>query len=324
MERDSKGKIKSKEAPSIEERLHKEKHHFKIDDFAAELGVGSSVIQRVVDELREQGYVFDQTADGKIVKATSTIDGDGRIDMRPIFAGDNRLRFGVVADTHGGSKKERLADLHRTYDKFQRDGISTVFHAGDWTEGIGVYRGQEYEVFKHGQDEQIDHVIENYPRRDGITTYGITGNHDLRQTERGGIDPLVPITRQRKDIVYMGQMVSMAQIADNLWAEVIHPAGGSAYALSYKAQRDINNRPPENLPDILLYGHFHHAYYMHYRNIDFLQVPCFKDAGAWEKRLGLNPTVGAWEVDVRISDGDEGHRIEQFTPELHTYGTSRK
>jgi len=324
VERDNRGRFAPKETPTIEERLHKEKHHFRIDDFATELGVGTVVVQRVIDELKEKGYVFDQTPDGKIVKATSILDGTGKIDMRPVFAGDNVLRFGVVADSHLGSKKERLQELNSTYDRFQREGITTVFNAGDVTEGVGVYRGQEYEVHKHGQDEQIDYAIKAYPKRDGITTYTISGNHDLRQTERGGIDPLIPISRQRKDIVYMGQMVSMAQIADNLWAEIIHPAGGGAYALSYKAQRDINNRVPENLPDILMYGHYHHSYYMYYRNIHFLQVPCFKDAGGWERRLGLNPTIGAWIVEAKIGDGEGGARIESFTPQLHTYSTARK
>lgn len=310
---------KEKPQPTIEERVLGRKTHFDVGDFASEVGVGVRTIKKVIDQLREQGYIFDETEDGRIVKATRILDGEGRIDLRPLL-GTEYLHFGVVSDTHLGSKKERLTELETTYDRFQTEGVKIVLHAGDITEGVGVYRGQEYEVHKQGQDEQIEYAIQSYPKRTGIKTIFITGNHDLRQTERGGVDPGIPISKQRKDMVYAGQMVSMMQIGEDLYAEMIHPGGGGAYALSYKAQRDINNRVPEDLPDILLYGHYHTSYYMRYRNIHFMQVPCYKDAGGWEKRLGLNPTIGGWIVDARI----EGDKITSFKPELHTYSSGRK
>jgi hypothetical protein len=93
-----------------------------------------------------------------------------------------------------------------------------------------------------------------------------------------------------------------------------------AYALSYKSQRDINNRPPGSLPDILVYGHYHTSFYMHYRGIDFIQAPCFKDAGLFEKRVGLNPTIGAWVVDAKLTDDKES--IRSFKPNLFQFNES--
>jgi len=90
-----------------------------------------------------------------------------------------------------------------------------------------------------------------------------------------------------------------------------------AYALSYKAQRDINNRPSDRLPDILVYGHFHTSYYMYYRGIHFLQTPCFKDIGIYEKRKGLNPTIGFWVVTVKLNDNL--NRIASFSPKLYAF-----
>jgi hypothetical protein len=55
---------------------------------------------------------------------------------------------------------------------------------------------------------------------------------------------------------------------------------------------------------------------MHYRNVNFIQAGCFKDAGIWEKRKGLNPSISGWVVEGKISDyGD----VSQFKPELFNF-----
>ena len=92
-------------------------------------------------------------------------------------------------------------------------------------------------------------------------------------------------------------------------------SGSPAYALSYKSQRDINARTPESLPDILVYGHYHTSFYMLYRNVHFIQSPCFKDSGYFEKRLGMAPNIGGWIIDMHI--GANG--IDQLQPTLFNY-----
>jgi hypothetical protein len=54
---------------------------------------------------------------------------------------------------------------------------------------------------------------------------------------------------------------------------------------------------------------------MNYRGINFLQVPSFKGQGLWEKRQGLNPTIGAWLIDGQII----GNEIGMFKPNLVKY-----
>lgn len=227
----------------------------------------------------------------------------------------NPFHFGLISDPHLASKQEKLHELNEMYQTFKREGVSLVFNTGDISEGYGVYRGQEFEVKCAGQDEQVDYVVANYPKVEGIETYFITGNHDLRQYERGGIDVGKPISERREDLHYLGQMTAKIKMLNDTTMELLHPDGGSAYALSYKAQRSINNLNAEELPDILAWGHYHTSFYMNYRNINFLQVPCFKGQGLWEKRKGLSPTIGGWLVDGKI----EGNKITQFKPELFTY-----
>jgi len=227
----------------------------------------------------------------------------------------NPFKIGIISDTHLASKKERLVELGEMYHIFQREGVTTVFNCGDITDGYGVYRGQEFEVKLAGQDEQIDYCVAQYPKIDGIETYFITGNHDLRMYEKGGVDVGKPISEQRPDLHYLGQVKAKIKMVDDTVMELLHPNGGSAYALSYKAQRHINNLTPNNIPDILAWGHYHTSFFMNYRDINFLQVPCFKDQSLWEARKGLNPTIGGWLVEGVINDG----RITKFKPELFTF-----
>lgn len=227
----------------------------------------------------------------------------------------NPFHFGMVSDTHLASKQERLHELNEMYHTFQREGVRVVIHCGDLTDGYGVYKGQEFEVKCAGQDQQVEYAVANYPKVAGIDTYFITGNHDLRQYEKGGIDVGKSISQQRPDLHYLGQMAAKITMAQGGTMEMLHPDGGVAYAMSYKAQRSINNLTPDNIPSIMAWGHYHGSFYMNYRGINFNQVPCFKGQGLWEKRLGLNPTIGGWIIDGQIQSG----KVNRYKPTLFTY-----
>jgi len=305
---------KLSDEPSTENAVLKGRQPQEIEMVAKGLGVGVDVIMGTINRLREKGYHIEQQGD-KVVHSTA-VQGGRLFDFKDRFI-DRNLHFGVISDTHLASKQERLDALNGMYDTFEREGIKFVFHAGDISDGWGVYRGQEFEVKSFGQDEQVKYVVAEYPKRKGITTAFITGNHDLRQYERGGIDVGVPISHERPDLIYLGQAASLVEIGDGVNMEIVHPAGGTAYAMSYKPQRAINNMTLKDAPNILVYGHYHNAFYMHYRDIDFLQAGSFKDQGIFEKRLGLNPTIGGWIVDARISS--QGGKVERFRPELFTF-----
>jgi len=306
-----------KEKLPLSEEILKKKGIFSPREMAESRDISEHEVIEVLDFLQDSGYAFAKTDQGYV--RSKTAHEHDSFDASRLF---NRglLHFGLVSDTHLGSKHERTPTLERMYDKFQQEGVKVVFHIGDWTDGVGVYRGQEFEVNHYGQEDQIDYTIQNYPQRDGIITVGIGGNHDLKQYEHGGVDPMVQVARARKDIKYIGQYAGKARLGGDITMELVHPLGNVAYALSYRAQRDINNRAPDDLPNILLYGHFHTSYYMRYRGIDFIQVPCFKDAGHFEHRLGLNPTIGGWIVAGKHN----GENVYQFDPRLYTFGPDRR
>ncbi len=282
------------------------------EDLAEGLNCKVDAVVDMIDELQNRGYGLIFSGDG--VLQTRVVEGKKkRHDHSKLLGSD--FEIGVCGDSHLGSKKERLDALEAMYDIYADRGITHVYHTGDISEGWGIYRGQEFEVSIPGQEEQIDYVVNVYPKRKGITTSFICGNHDLRQYERGGVDPGNSIAHRRDDLKYLGQMGATVELMDGLTMELLHPGGGNTYALSYKAQKYIHNLAVGDLPDILCFGHYHTSYYMHYRGIHFLQVPAFKDQGTWEKRLGLNPTIGAWIVSGSIKGGV----VTSFKPELYTF-----
>lgn len=291
-------------------RMLKEARPFKPEKFASLMGVGVDVVLGLVNQLKDEGYSFQEIGDHVF---RSTGHPSVLYDASRFFQG-RHLKFGVVSDTHLGSKLERLDYLEVAYDVMKSEGIKAIFHAGDMTDGWGVYKGQEFELKVAGQEEQIEYAIANYPKRDRIKTLVISGNHDLRAYEKGGADPLVQIARARPDILYLGQVDAQCNLSPKVVMELMHPSGNVAYALSYKAQRDINNRETEQLPDILIYGHYHTSFFMHYRNINFLQAPCFKNSGLWEKSKGLNPTLGCWTVEATLTSDLE--KVQTFKPQL--------
>lgn len=301
---------------NLQTELLKLKGEFTPRQVAEKYKVEVEAVIEVLDTLTENGYRF-VNCDGTYIRSKSN-EGRVNFDASKLFKG-GLLHFGLVSDTHLGSKFERLDALEAMYDRFAQAGIKTVFHVGDVTDGSRVYKGQEFEQHVLGQQAQIEYTIDRYPRRNGIQTIVIGGNHDLKMYEQSGADPLVSIARARKDITYIGQYAARVQMADKVVMDMLHPMGNQAYAVSYKAQRAINAMSPEDMPNILTYGHYHNSLYLNYRGIHFLQTPCFKDQSLqFEKRLGLISNIGGWIVEGKTN----GEVVREFTPRLVTFANS--
>ena len=101
------------------------------------------------------------------------------------------IRFAVISDTHIGSKYTQLSYLNNFYNRLVMEGITKVYNAGDITEGLKMRPGHEYEVYTVSADEMRDDVLKNYPCRDSITTYFITGNHDASIYKQRSIIPTI-------------------------------------------------------------------------------------------------------------------------------------
>lgn len=235
--------------------------------------------------------------------------------------GDRTIKFAVMGDTQFGSKYAQITYLHDFYDLCVREGITDVYHTGDVTDGLKMRTGHEYELYEVSADEMRDDVVKNYPKRDGITTHFITGNHDASIYKQVGYDMGMAIAMLRPDMKYLGRDCAVINLTPNCTLELRHPWDGTAYALSYKMQKMIEAMESDSKPSILAVGHYHKAEYLFYRNVHALQTACFQGQTPFTRGKGISVHIGGWIVTLSVNE--EG-TITRFSPEFIPYYKSIK
>lgn len=211
----------------------------------------------------------------------------------------DKFKFGVVSDTHLGSRYQQLTSLHEFYRLCQRKKIDTVFHCGDVVDGESMYRGQDYEIFVHGADAQLDYAVSNYPKVKGITTKVISGNHDQSFIKTAGFNIVKAIAEKRDDMEFIGDDLAFVNIG-NVKVALMHGRSGVSYARSYKSQKIVEQMSSENKPNFLFLGHYHVTNHIPaYRNVETVQMPCFQAQTPYLVAKGLAPNVGALIVEVQ-------------------------
>lgn len=251
---------------------------------------------------------------------------------------DGVHRFGLIADTHLGSKHERLDVMHALYDWFAANGITNVFHCGNWIDGEARFNKHELQPEAHGMQQQLDYFVEHYPQRKGIKTLFVVGDdHEGWYAQREGVDignMLVDTGKRagRDDLVNLGYkeaFVTLEHAKSKAKARMLvdHPGGGSSYALSYAPQKRIESAQGGEKPAIWCFGHWHKSGYFYVRNVHAILVPCCKDLDTFGRKKGLEYHIGGVIVSAQQrADGsipivvprfqmfyDRGYHNQQFS-----------
>ena len=229
------------------------------------------------------------------------------------------IRFGLMGDTQINSNYTQLTHLHKFYDVCAHYGIDRVFHTGDIDEGEQMRPGHQYECYTQGADAHVEEIVKNYPKRDGITTYFITGNHDASLYKRAGMDIGRTIADKRPDMKYLGRDCAVVNLTDNCTLELRHPWDGTAYALSYKLQKMVEAMEADSKPTILAVGHYHKAEYFFYRNIHCFQTACFQGQTPFTRGKGISVHMGGWIVECLV---DSNGYLKEIVPHFIPFCTS--
>ncbi|HMM30358.1 MAG TPA: hypothetical protein PKB13_01135, partial [Clostridia bacterium] len=208
--------------------------------------------------------------------------------------GRRTIRFGLMGDTQINSKYTQITHLHTLYDFYASEGIRDVYNTGDIDEGEQMRQGHQYECYNQGADDHVDEIIRVYPKRTGITTHFITGNHDASMIKHCGYDIGRGIAEKRSDMKYLGRDCAVIYLTPNCTLELRHPWDGSAYALSYKTQKMIDAMSGGEKPHILAVGHYHKAEYLFYRNVHCFQTGCLQAQTPFMRGKSLAAHMGGW------------------------------
>lgn len=236
----------------------------------------------MITALQGEGYTI--TKDGKLHGRTVEVDL-GRYVGKP-------SKFAVLSCTHLGSRWQQLTHLHTFYEYAHKQGVRTFLHCGDVVDGEKMHRGQEYGIFVHGADAQVQYAVKNYPKARGSKTYMIAGNHDLSFWKNAGINVVEQICHKRSDLEYLGTDIAFMQMG-NISVGLHHSRGGVSYARSYKLQKIVEQTAPERKSNFLFVGHWHiQCLIPAYRNVEAVSMGCFQAQTDFLQSLALYPNVG--------------------------------
>ena len=225
---------------------------------------------------------------------------------------DNFVRFAVTGDRHTGSLYQNAAALHGFYEHCEIEGVELVIDCGDILAGHKVYRGQEFELGDLGFEAQLARMVNDSPRN--IRTKFITGNHDASFKNAVGLPVGKMIQDELSEYEFIGEDHARIQFETPnglLTVGLLHPAGGTAYALSYKSQKIVESLEGGTKPDLLCIGHFHKSEFIpSYRNVAVLQSGTFEKQTPFMARQGLAAHVGGWIIEVWVGEGHKRIRGE--------------
>lgn len=148
------------------------------------------------------------------------------------------IKIGVISDLRFGSKNEQIAILNDIYRKFLKDGVKYVFITGNLLEG--KYSGNtEHDFGKsliyNSAEGQCDHLIEFFPKVEGIKTLFITGDTDHTWNKELNVGEY--ISSKREDMVYLGPKSCTVHINKSILRLENLKKQGEAYTIAYPPQK---------------------------------------------------------------------------------------
>ncbi len=216
----------------------------------------------------------------------------------------NTIKYGVISDPHVGSMYFNETAFDAMFRYYKELGIKDVLCAGDILSGHKVYKGHEYEVSELGFGNQLKKLV-------SLDTHGavvkfITGNHDLSFKALAGVRVGEEIASSSKSWQFLGDEqadVEFTTTKGPYRVRLIHPGGGTAYAISYKVQKIVDSLGGGNKPNMIISGHFHKAEFIpSYRNVAICQPGTFENQTPFMARMGLAAHVGGWVVEVTVGE----------------------
>lgn len=296
-------------------------------------GAKHSVIEESIDRLRSRGVMLYLRGDSWCLDKSPAIGASQ--DFTFLSDAKGRYKFGFCSDQHIGSKYSRLDVLDDLYQKFADAGVKTVFNGGNWIDGEA--RFNKHDLLVHGCDAQCRELAKVFPRHNGIVTYAVGGDdHEGWYNQQLGIDIgayAVDKMRDagRKDWVNLGYMEAFVTLKHRETGKtckgcVMHPGGGSAYALSYKPQKIAESFSGGDKPAWLLIAHYHKMNYQITRSIHIIQSGCTQDQTPFMRKKGLDAHVGGGIMEFTQDPRTgalTGCKVEYFTYFVQGYYNNR-
>ena len=285
--------------------------------------VSSSGLERVVsDVFTKEGISVDEAS--RLIKLVKKPNhSENSYSKTKLDIPDKHIKYGVISDTHMGSKDYRPDILEHAVNKFNREGVDFVLHIGDILEGMSGRDGHIYELTHIGATAQMNYAVEQLSQIKQ-KVYGITAtnSHDGWFSSKGntGFEVGPELDGKIENFNFIGYDEVDIETDGGAKIRLLHPGGGTSYAISYKMQKYINSLSGGDKPQIIHQGHFHKLNYLFYRNIHAFDAGALQAQTSFMKKQGSPSMLGYTIVDLFL---DKDSSVNSIKPEFVTFYDSK-
>lgn len=238
---------------------------------------------------------------------------------RSINIDKKTIKYGVISDTHIGSTYYDSNLLSEAIKTFKKEKVDFVIHGGDICEGHyeGKRHGSVFELTHIGGDNQINYAKSELEKITEFTPlYFITGNHENNTFYKlCGFEIGKILEEKLPNSKFLGNAEGIIDLPYKQSIMILHPDGGSSYALSYKPQKIVESLEGGKKPSILHISHFHKAEYLFYRNIHVIQDATLQSQTKFMKGNHISAHKGYFIISADISEKGILRIKPEFYPE---------
>jgi DNA polymerase II small subunit/DNA polymerase delta subunit B len=303
---------------NLMKKRSKKKGAMPFREICDKLDLSPKRAEKLIEEAKDVGCRLSIGEDAVLLDRSEKVSNVSTDIVLPKTDGKNKLRLCVISDTHIGSLAASSESIQHfvnlCYDEY---GIRTVIHGGDWLAGNNVYRGQQAELSIWGCLNQCKEAAKVFPQREGLTYYGVLGNHDMNFVKNAGGAPDELLEKFRPDINIIGHIKGIINFKEfGISAEVIH-VKSSAHARSYALEKHLaRSMSKGNQPDLVLAGHRHTNGYFQINDVHAFMLPTFEDANIFVLYNDFIPSMGGLILEITF---DDDNQIQEVAPVFKKY-----
>lgn len=278
----------------------------------------------VLDMLKGQGVNVLRTGDKLDIPPARQAGYLAQSRFEFVSRADNTFSFGAFGDLHAASKHTRWDVREDLIRRSEKHGVQAILDTGNWIDGECNFNRYDLEVV--GLEQQCAMLARRHPRTE-LPIYAVTGDdHEGWYEQRDGINVgkyaesiMRSAGHQWTDLGYMEAHVMLrnAKSGKTATLAIVHPGGGSAYALSYSIQKIVESYEGGEKPAVGLYGHYHKLWAGIIRNVWVVQTGTQQDQTPFMRKKRLEAHVGGSIIDLE-QDPRTG-AIISMTPKLLRY-----
>lgn len=218
-------------------------------------------------------------------------------------------KFIVFGDNHIGNVNYDPGLMKLLVKVGKEENVDFYMNTGDIADGW--YQNRPASIFEQyavGFDNQVKEIVKEFKDLDKPLFY-ITGNHSHNTYVRGAGVEIGTVLEDKLDKVgvdanFLGNAEGELKLGKTK-LRMLHPDGGSSYAISYKSQKIVESLSGGDKPNALFIGHFHKAEYIFYRNIHTFQTATLCGQTKFMKGKGLAAHKGFWLIEMENKKNGE-------------------